>query len=61
MNAVLEVLIDGPSIMNAVLEEMYDLDCALQEYEIQAALRGKLLDAWQHGFRSSSIDTVEST
>ena len=46
-------------LSTSVLEEMYDLDFALQEYELPAALRGKLLDAWQRGFSNASIDSVE--
>ena len=46
-------------LSTSVLEEMYDLDCALTEYDLPAELRGKLLDSWQRGFSTASADNVE--
>ena len=46
-------------LSTSVLEEMYDLDCALHEYDLPAELRGKLLDSWQRGFSSAASENVE--
>lgn len=39
----------------------YDLDCALQDFELPAELRGKLLDSWQRGFSTASSENVSFT
>eukprot|EP00729_Bicosta_minor_P017950 gene17950-16992_t len=48
-------------LSTSVLEEMYDLDCALQDFELPAELRGKLLDSWQRGFSTASSENVSFT
>lgn len=48
-------------LSTSVLEEMYDLDMALHDYDIPAELRGKLLDAWQRGFSTLPADSAEAS
>jgi len=40
----------------SALEEMYDLDCALKEHDVNTQLRGRLLDARQCGFNRQPAD-----
>jgi len=46
------------NLSTTALAEMYDLDCALQEYGIAGSVRGRLLEAWQSGFSTAAAPLV---